>query len=176
MKRLDPHHADTELAPETPPPAQKRQRRSRHEPLSHFLELSIDVLRAEVIPAVAKLGFRELAALGCCNSVLRELTVRSLSRSTYPIPVSDCTSPVGWLDEFLASSCMQGQNNTWRTLYERNFNASHSASRRQQRAAELAGSWKQLFQCKTLLCREVSYPRLGRRPKSRQLCLSDDEP
>ena len=57
---------------------------------------------------------------------------------------------------------MQGQNQLWATLYERRFNASHPATRRQQRAAELAGSWKQLFQCKTLLCREVSYPRIRR--------------
>ena len=96
MKRSDPHHADSDLAPETPPPAQKRQRRLRPEPLSKFLELSTDVLRAELIP---QLGFRELSALGCCNSVLRELTVRSFSRSTCSIPVSDCTvwNPVHWM-------------------------------------------------------------------------------
>ena len=57
---------------------------------------------------------------------------------------------------------MQGQNVTWQRIYEQRFHASHPASRRQQRAAELAGSWKQLFQCKTLLCREVSYLRIRR--------------
>ena len=91
MKRSGPSHADTDLAPwpETPPPAaQKRQRRLQDEPPTDFLLLSTDVLRAILIPA---LGFRELSALGCCSRVLRDLTVRSFSRSTYPIPVSDCT-------------------------------------------------------------------------------------
>ncbi len=86
MKWSGPSHADTDLAPETPPPAaQKRQRRSHTEPPTDFQQLSTDMLTQELIPA---LGFRELSALGCCSRVLRDLTVRSFSRSTYPIPVS----------------------------------------------------------------------------------------
>ena len=85
MKRSGPNRADSECdGPATP--AQKRQRRLHSEERTEFLQLSEPMMRAELIP---RLGFRELSALGSCSSVFRDLTVRSFSRSTYPIPVSD---------------------------------------------------------------------------------------
>ena len=104
MKRSGSNHADSDLAPETPPPAQKRQRRVQPEPRTDILQLSTDILRAEVIP---KLGFRELSALGCCSSVLRDLTVQSFSRSTYPIPVSRLhrIKPRRWMSSESPDAC-----------------------------------------------------------------------
>ena len=103
MKRSGSSHADSDLAPETPPPAQKRTRRSRSEALAptELLHLNADVLR--LIPPL--LGFRELCNLGSCNRIFRELTVRSFSRSTYLSPVSDapCGVPVGWISSIVRS-------------------------------------------------------------------------
>ena len=81
MKRASSDYADSDLAPETPPPAQKRTRRSRYEaPAStELLDLNTDVLR--LIPPL--LGYRELCNLGSCSRTLHELTVWSFPWSTY---------------------------------------------------------------------------------------------
>ena len=50
---------------------------------------------------------------------------------------------------------LQGLDCYWQSLYEEAFNASLPATRTQRRAAELACSWKTLYQCRELKDREV---------------------